>query len=232
VSGLFREFHRLPVTPGAVATHIADAFRVAMDPTSPQRQDQVFSPWLVGTSTAFQVSLPPGQTLLVTLPDSEKSARGATREQARLAVQQLVWTATAVAQDAQLGVRVSFATGTGKLFGVLPLDQTFHRPDRSYQDLAAIWILTPEPGSTVGSTVVVSGQACTFEANVAWQLLRDARVTASGHVTATSGCPVRGTWQVPLKGLAPGSYTFRAFELSPKDGTTYQGLDTTTFTVR
>ena len=31
---------------------------------------------------------------------------------------------------------------------------------------------------------------------------------------------------------APGSYTFRAYAYSPKDGTSYEGLDTTSFTVR
>lgn len=234
VRGLFREFHGLPLTPGPPLSHLTDAFRVALDPTSPDRPDQVMSPWLVGTSRSFQLSMAAGDTLVVTLPDSEKTPRGATAEQARLAAQQLVWTATAVAQDARMGVRITFAHGSGKLFGVLATDRTFHRPaaDLSYQDLAAIWVLKPEPGSTVSGTVVVSGQACTFEANVAWQVLRGSAVVRSGHTTARGACPVRSAWTVAVRGLSPGSYTFRAFELSAKDGTSYDGLDTTTFTVR
>jgi hypothetical protein len=57
-------------------------------------------------------------------------------------------------------------------------------------------------------------------------------VVRSGHLTASSGCPGRGTWSVPLKGLGTGDYTFRAYSLSPMDGKSYEGLDTTTFTVR
>jgi Immunoglobulin-like domain of bacterial spore germination len=233
-NGLYREFHRLPVTPGPVATDIAGALKVAVNPESPQRVDLEFSPWLSGTSDSLQVSMAGSRTVVVTLPDTEMTRRGATAEQARLAAQQLVWTATAVAQDAGLGVRIRFAGGGGQLFGVLATDQVFHRPpaDKSYVDLAAIWILQPEAGSTVGRPVTVSGQACTFEANVAWQVVRGTRVVQSGHTTAAQGCPVRSTWSVTLKGLAPGAYTFRAYELSPKDGTSYEGLDITSFIVR
>lgn len=233
-AGLYREFHPLPVTPGSVATHISDALKVATDPKSPQRVDLEYSPWLVGTSRSLQVGMAGTDIVVVTLPDSEKTRRGATREQARLAAQQLVWTATAVAQDARLGLQIRFSGGSGKLFGVLPVDATFRRPpaNESYLDLAAIWILQPEPGSTLRGPVVLSGQACTFEANVAWQVVSGATVVRSGHTTAGQACPVRSNWSVTVKGLPAGSYTFRAFELSPKDGTSYQGLDTTTFTVR
>lgn len=233
-NGLYREFHRLPSTPGPMVAHITDALKVAVDPRSPQRVELEFSPWLVGTSTALQVSMSGARTVVVTLPDTEMTRRGTTAEQAHLAAQQLVWTATAVAQDARLGVRIKFASGSGRLFGVLATDQTFHRPpaSRSYEDLAAIWILQPESGSTVGHAVTFSGQACTFEANVAWQVVKGARVVQSGQTTATQACPVRSPWSVTVKGLAPGSYTFRAYELSPKDGTSYEGLDSTTFTVR
>ena len=84
----------------------------------------------------------------------------------------------------------------------------------------------------MGPSVVLAGQACTFEANVAWQLLRGSAVVGSGHTQTPQACPARGNWSVPLTGLAPGTYTFRAFELSPQGGSAYQGLDTVTFTVR
>jgi hypothetical protein len=235
VSGLFREFHPLPVTPGPVVSHIDDALKVALDPNSPNRPADHFSPWLAGTSRSFQVGLDPGSdTITVTLPAAETTSRGATRQQARLAAQQLVWTATAVAQDAQLGVRITFAGSKGKLFGVLPTDQVFHRPPAAltYEDLSNIWILSPEDGAAAKSSVVVSGQACTFEAAVAWQLLRGSTVVSSGHTQTAQACPVRGPWSVALRSLAPGSYTFRAYALSPKDGTSYEGLDTISFTVR
>jgi hypothetical protein len=237
VTGLFREFHPLPVTPGSVVSHVADAFRVALDPESPNRPGVDQAPWLVGTSGSFRLAMTGGDTLVLTLPDSEKTSMGATKRQAQLAAQQLVWTATAVAQDARLGLRITFAHGTGRLFGVLPVDQTFHRPPAAlaYQDLAAIWVLAPSQGATVHGTVTFSGQACTFEANVAWQVLPgpsgSGAVVRSGRTTASSGCPQRGTWSVTVAGLPPGTYTFRAYELSAKGDGSYEGLDTTTFVV-
>jgi Immunoglobulin-like domain of bacterial spore germination len=235
VTGLFREFHPLPVTPGPVVSHIEDALKVALDPSSPNRAADHLSPGLVGTSRSFQVGLAAGSdTIVITLPAAETTSRGATSQQARLAAQQLVWTATAVAQDAQLGVRITFVGGKGKLFGVLTTDQVFHRPSAAltYEDLSAIWVLSPDDGAVVKSSLVVSGQACTFEAALAWQLLRGSTVVSSGHTQTAQACPVRGSWSVPLRGLAAGDYTFRAYAYSPKDGRSYEGLDTTSFTVR
>jgi hypothetical protein len=57
-------------------------------------------------------------------------------------------------------------------------------------------------------------------------------VLRSGHTTATSGCPQRGTWSVSLSGLAPGVYTFRADEPKENGAPGYAGLDSTTFVVR
>jgi hypothetical protein len=215
-------------------SHVSDAFKVAMDPTSPQHADLEFSPWLEGTNRSFQLSAAGANTIVVRLPATEKATRGLTVEQARLAAQQLVWTATAVAQEPGLGVRITFVHGSGKLFGVLSTDATFHRPPASlsYQDLSAIWILQPDPGATVRSPVVVSGQACTFEANVGWQVLRGTAVVKSGNTTASQACPVRSPWSVTVRGLPAGAYTFRAFELSAKGDGSYEGLDRTSFTIR
>ncbi|MDQ1539904.1 MAG: hypothetical protein QOH29_630, partial [Actinomycetota bacterium] len=56
------------------------------------------------------------------------------------------------------------------------------------------------------------------EANVSWELTQKGGRLQSGFVTASIGAPERGTWSVPLNGLAPGKYTLRAWETSMKDG--------------
>jgi hypothetical protein len=234
VDGLFREFHREATTPGPMVGKVQIALQIAMNPGSATRPEDV-SPWLPGTSQAVSVSMAGARTVVVTLPDTERSARGRTSEQARLAAQQLAWTATAVLQDASVGVQLRFTSGSGQLFGSLSTSQTFHRPSAAlaYQDLSPIWVLTPAVGATVSSPVVVSGQECTFEANVAWQLFRGSTLVTSGRLTGSGACPPgRGTWSVTLRALAPGAYTFRAYEPSPKGGSALEGLDLTTFTVR
>ena len=234
--GLFREFIRTRAKDSHRLFAAQKALQLAVDPTAPTKAGDV-SRWLPGTAAALRADIDGDEVMWISVPAAEGQARGRSAEDARLAAQQLVWTATAALQDPNLRVTIqlgSHASPHAKLFGSLPLDQPFMRPpaSTSYTDLAAIWILQPEPGSTVGRVVTFAGQACTFEANVAWQVLAGAKVVQSGHTTAKQGCPVRSDWSVAVKGLAPGSYTFRAYSLSPKDGKTYEGLDTTTFTVR
>ena len=237
VKGLFREFQRTTVPAGNLEQTVEQALRLAVDPSGPQRPGDS-SPWLPGTSAALQVHIvDPERQLSVLLPAQELQAHGRTAEQARLAAQQLVWTATAILQNPQISVRILFGGQAGNLFGSLSTKPLFHRPPTglAYLDLSAIWVLQPEAGSTEHSTVTVSGQACTFEANVAWQLRAGGatgQVVRSGRTLATGGCPIRGAWRVILKGLPPGGYTFRAFELSAKGDGSYEGLDTTSFVVR
>lgn len=234
VKGLFREFVRTQATDGQLGL-VQRAVQLAVDPSAPTKSGDV-SRWLPATAASVTVDVTGDELMVVQVPAAEGQARGRSAEDARLAAQQLVWTATAALQDPRLRVTIQIGTDRAhrsRLFGSLPTDQPFSRPpsSKSYVDLAAIWILQPEPGGVVRGPVVVTGQACTVEANVAWQLLRGPVVVQSGQTTAKQGCPVRTTWTVTLKSVPAGSYTFRAYELSAKDGTSYAGLDTTTFTV-
>lgn len=237
VKGLFREFQRTTVPARDQARAVEQALRLAVDPAGPKHPGDA-SPWLPGTRAALRAELVNPEQLVVLLPVQELQTDGRTAEQARLAAQQLVWTATATLQDPRLSVRILFGGSPGRLFGSLSTAPLFRRPPtaESYVDLAAIWVLLPGDGATVHGPVTFSGQACTFEANVAWQVLSgpvgSTTVVRSGRTTATSGCPQRGTWSVQVAGLPAGAYTFRAYELSAKGDGSYEGLDTTTFIVR
>lgn len=97
--------------------------------------------------------------------------------------------------------------------------------------LAPVAVLEPREDAEVAAPVVVRGEACTFEANVAWELTDAAGARIDGGATtAAEACPVRSPWSVDLGSLAPGTYTFRAAEYSAKDGALV-AEDATTFTV-
>lgn len=224
---LFREFHRVAVQPGVStlqqALDAATDGRTVVDP-------DLSSPWgeLAGGPDVRRTG---AHEVTIDLPASTGQANGRTSLEARLAVQQLVWTASAVTRDAGLGVRVLIAGGPGRLFGLEPVGDVVHRATPSYTVLGSVWVEQPGEGQQVSSPVTVSGSACVFEATVAWELARQGATVSSGHTTATTGCPQRGTWTVRLGRLPAGTYTFRAYE-PPASGSGPDRQDTRTFVVR
>jgi hypothetical protein len=172
----------------------------------------------------YQQAWSPDTTAAVTVTDTQigivlnqAGPAGLTADQQRIAVQSLVWTATAAAQ-LTVPVRVE-VTGGQRAFATIPAG-TYSRPAStvSYNDLAAIWVDSPLPGATVSAPLTVTGQACVFEAQFSWQLLQGSAVVTSGSAMASNGCPSYGTYSIPLGSLAAGTYTLRAYEISMQDG--------------
>ena len=81
------------------------------------------------------------------------------------------------------------------------------------------------------SPVNISGQACTFEANVVWKLLQDGKVVKEGFTTTSAGCPTRGDWSISLSELKSGEYTIQVLEYSAEDGSLF-AMDDKKFTVK
>ena len=180
-------------------------------------------PWLPGTSATVTAT---DTQLSIVL--SQAGVSGLTADQQRVAVQSLVWTATAAAQ-LNVGVRVEVAGGQA-VFATKPAG-TYSRPATSYTDLVPIWVDSPAPGASVSSPVTVTGQACVNEASFQWQLLQGATVVDSGNASATSGCPTQGSYSFSLGNRPAGTYTIRVYDLSMKDGSVF--YDTrVSFTVR
>ena len=155
----------------------------------------------------------------------------------RVSVQQLVWTVQAAVGRGTIPVRFELADGSEAMFGTQPVDRSYNRPasrDLYHEDLAPIWVTAPTRGQVLpaGRVVTVAGEACVFEATVSWELLRDGDVVDEGFVTASVGAPGRGTYEIPLGSLDPGSYAVRVFELSAEDGTKVSAETTMPFTVR
>jgi hypothetical protein len=144
------------------------------------------------------------------------------------AIEQLVWTITGIAGNLPVqflvdGVEVeSFA-------GHVDTRNPFTRRP-GYEVLNDLQIQAPESNAVLTNPVVVNGFACTFEANVAWELLQDGVRIDGGSVLAMEACPTRSAFEIELSTLEPGLYTIRVMEFSAKDGS-LSSEDTKTFSL-
>lgn len=156
--------------------------------------------------------------IVVEVADDGWSAPGElSRNGARLAVQQLVYTLQGVAQE-RLPVRVVDAAGepaplfgvTGDLVQAAPLEV-----------LSLVSISGPEEGATVADTFTAGGVASSFEATVPWEV-RDGsgKVVVDGFATAEGWMDKLYPWasEVDVSGLEPGTYTFVAMTDDPSGG--------------
>ncbi len=229
---LYREFVSTAVPVGATPAQKAKAaVAVAMNAQPFTNFEPYIQPWS-GTSVQDLTATPS----LITITLSGSGASGFTKEQTKLAVQELVWTAQGAIGKGTIPVKFVVADGSETLFGTHPTAQTYNRPakDLQYEDLAPIWITFPERDHVfkTGEPVVATGESCAFEATTQWQLKKGGAEISAGTTTATSGCPIRGTWKVDLGALAAGDYTFRMYEVSMQDGTGVIAETSKPFTVR
>jgi hypothetical protein len=146
------------------------------------------------------------------------------------AIDQIVWTLTEFVPEVK---SVAF-TVNGKVVesfaGHIDTTAQFERAI-SYEVLNPLQITSVNQGAELTSPVTISGQACTFEANVVWKLLQDDKVVQESFTTASSGCPERGDWSITLEDLAPGEYLFQVLEYSAEDGSLF-AIDDKRFTVK
>lgn len=226
--GIVRAFVPVASAPalGTVAA-AQQAAQLSMTAEPPHAAAQPVRAWDPSTTVTVSWRAPEIDVLL-----SRPGRPGLSPEQQRLAVQQLVWAVTGgLQQNAPVGVVV--ASG-GPIFETMPAN-VYKRPatDQAYRDVAPVWIDSPADGTSVatGTGLRVSGQACAFEGVVSWVVERDGRPVRSGSTTASSGCPVLGSWSVTLPALPAGSYVFHARELSAQDGSV-RGDQVLSFTSR
>lgn len=136
------------------------------------------------------------------------------------AIDQIVWTLTEFAPDI---TGVAF-TVNGKrvesFSGHVDTTKVFERAI-GYEVLNPIQISSINQGAELTSPITISGQACTFEANVVWKISQDGKVVQEGFTTASSGCPERGDWSITVADLTPGEYKFEALEYSAEDGSLF-----------
>jgi hypothetical protein len=149
-------------------------------------------------------------------------------ESEQRAIDQIVW--TLIANDASI-TSVKFTVDgavSESLAGHVDFRQAFALAP-SYEVLASVWIDILDR-SDVRNPVSLSGSACTFEANVSWELTQGGDFVNSGSTTATTACPDRSDWNIELGELAAGNYVLKVSDFSAKDGSVIFE-DTKAFTV-
>jgi hypothetical protein len=179
--------------------------------------------WNNGTKVNSVVTLDGVATVDLTLG---RISLGSESEQR--AIDQIVWTLTE--NDPSIK-SVKFTVDglvSESLAGHVDFAQTFSLAP-SYEVLASVWINLLDR-SNVSNPVLLTGSACTFEANVAWELSQGGDAVDSGSTTAATACPDRSDWSIELGDLAPGNYVLKVSDFSAEDGSPIFE-DTKAFTV-
>ena len=221
---LFREFVATPPgTAGDSEARLAAALQLAVagDASDPDYR----SDWsAVGgselTITADdEIGASSFGGILIKIRDAAQVAEqpaGMSEDAARLAVQQLVYTAQAVAQ---VRAPIAFADHTGRplrtVLGLDVWDGVKVAPALEVQ--APVWVISPQDGEVVGRTFTVEGRGAFFEANVSWQLLDAAgTVVEEGFATARECCTLSPySFEVTAE---PGDYVLRVYSADVSGG--------------
>ncbi len=180
-----------------------------------------------------------GGTITVDLAPTELELRPASmsKSDARLAVQQLVFTAQAAVGEGRLPVRFLLdGQPTNKILG-----RNSRQAIKNASPLATlnlVNITTPEQGSVhPAGELDISGVANSFEANVLWEIRRGRRVALQGAAQADGWMGDRlfpWTATIDTSELAPGDYEFVAMTDDASGGAEGPGprQDTKDFTIQ
>lgn len=153
-----------------------------------------------------------------------------SRDQARLALQQLVYTAEAAAQSQ---LRMSFVVDGEPADSVLGVDTSRPLKEADQVDVVAlVWIIDPPEGARLSAPFTVSGLANAFEATVHWELSQGDTVVKRGTTTAEQAF-VMAPYEFTVKSVPPGDYTLTVTDDDPTGGTEGPGVsvDTKSITV-
>jgi hypothetical protein len=219
---LYREFHRLTVGDGSAAARIRAAVQEMLDGRTAADPDYG-SAW--PASAAVRGVRVTGGVAVVDL--SGAAVNGAGDEEARQAVQQLVWTATAVAGVAGVQLRLD-GVAVDRLWGRIDVRGTLRRAPAA-DVLGLVWLVSPQHGASVGRSFEVHVAGIVFEATAHLRVRQGGRTISDQVLTLSIGAPAQGEKRVTLT-LVPGTYTLEAYEISPADGSV-QHLDNHTITV-
>ena len=200
---LYREFRTVPDAGTPMASAVAAVTR--MKPLDPD----YLTPWRSASRVTARQS---GNAITVDLSADAFANTHVGSALAERAVQQLVHTATAAAQNAGHPASTVTITVDGKPFdawGAVHLGDPMKRAEMAAVQ-AHTWVTTPQEGDTVpAGQVVFRGYGTSFEANFPWEI-RSAvgAVVAKGFTMGGGGDGTFGelTFTVPLK---PGSYTVK-----------------------
>jgi hypothetical protein len=202
---------------------VAKALRLMMSvkPLDPN----LFTPWQAPKKLAASIS---GRNVITVDVSSDAFNSTVDEQTAQLAVQQLVYTATAAAASAgvidtgqPVEVMLLVDGRTDQLaFNRVQLGQLMQR-DPSM--VAPMWIIDPQAGTTSPhGQLAVYGRTTNPGAQVFWQVSRadvkaDKTALASGHVDSAATGPNQGQFRFAVN-LPAGKYILRVFPSDPGMG--------------
>jgi len=151
-------------------------------------------------------------------------------ESEQRAIDQIVWTYLDLMPSIK-AVRFSVNGETVESFaGHVDTTGDFTRAP-SYEVLNPLQISSITEDEVLSNPIKISGEACTFEANVLWRLSKDGVVIDEAPTTAATACPDRSAWNVELGELSAGNYKFEVLEYSAEDGSLF-AIDDKNFKVK
>ena len=226
---LYREFQEASIADGDTDATIDEALdrAVGETPLDPDYR----TVWPEGTEVQFGFDgvSPDGQWSIALRnagTDLRQRPAGMSELEAQMAVDQLIYTVHAAAQDADRQPVQFFLERAGAadartdmLLGV-PVSEPLAAGE-PIQTLALAQVTTPEQGAEVSGSFVADGIASSFEATVPWQVRQGERVVLEGFATAEGWMDRLYPWRtepIDVSGLEPGEYTFVAMTSDPSGG--------------
>lgn len=225
---LYREFRTVPNAGGMVASAVSAMTRLS--PLDPNYS----SPWRPASRVSVSQR---GTALKVDLSADAFSNSNVGSELAAIAVQQLVYTATAAASQSGSAATTVTITKDGKaadVWGVLRIGTaTARAPMADVQ--AQAWVVSPQQGDDrKAGKVVFTGFGTSFEATFGW-VVRSVGGAKVAQGSAMGGTGTGGFGSLTFSAqLSPGTYTVTLSTDDPSGGAEGHGpaTDDKTFTVR
>ena len=211
---LYREFHRVEVTSEDEVVTAAVNQAVAADPDDPDYRTS----WPDGTAASARSLSSTPDVLTIDISNGaglRTRPAGMSEEEARIAVEQLIYTAQA-ADQSRKPVQFLLDSGrTDQLLGV-PVSEPLAQGD-AMDVLAQVWVIEPAEGAELTTPFTVSGLAAAFEANVVWEIRQGDTVVADGFTTADECCTM-APYSFQVDDLPPGDYTLVVQDTDPSGG--------------
>jgi hypothetical protein len=205
---LVREFHRVEAPTDSVVGQVRAAATEML--THNALDPDYANLWPNGTQVR-DVSIA-GNTATVDV--SGVSVNNVGAQGAEIAVQQLVWTVTAVPNIDSLTILVDGAPAA-ELWGHVDISKPLRRAS-AFDTIAPVWLISPQHGDRVGREVTLHIAGIAFEATVNYEVRVGTQIIKEGFVTLDKGAPQQGEAKTTVT-LEPGDYVIAAYLVSSED---------------